>query len=108
MDTTESVIASFGGNQHRECYKNLCYAISIEREHQPRTPKMQELVTEVSMRTSNASPRTIGRSLARAIEDLWNYGDKTKLVSFNPSWKRYRPKPQEFIQTIARYLWEEE
>ena len=108
MDRIESVFASFGGHQHRDCYKDLYNAISIEKEHQPRTPKMLELVSEVSLRTSKRAPRTIWRSLARAVEDLWDYGDKDALISYYHSWTRYRPKPQEFIKIIARYLWEEE
>ena len=110
MDRIESIIASFGGHQYRDCYKDLYQAISIEKEYLPQTPKMQELVGVISAssRTKKRQPRTIWRSLARAIEDLWDYGDKAVLMSYHRSWTRYRPKPQEFIETIARFLREEE
>lgn len=108
MDRLESVFASFGENQHRDCYKDLYQAISIEKEYQPRTPNMQELVSEVSTRTGKRTPQTIWRSLARAVKDLWDYGDKKALISYYHFWTRYRPKPQEFIEIIARYLWENE
>lgn len=108
MDRLESVFASFGGNQPRDCYKDLYQAISIEKEHQPRTPNMQELVSEVSTRTGKRTPQTVWRSLARAVKDLWDYGDKKTLISYYHFWTRYRPKPQEFIEIIAKYLWENE
>ena len=100
MDMLESVFASFGGNQHRDCYKDLYQAISIEKEHQPRTPNMQELVSEVSTRTGKRTPQTIWRSLARAVKDLWDYGDKKALISYYHFWTR--------IEIIAKYLWENE
>jgi len=41
MRKINSMIASFGGQQYRVCYKDLCIAIAVGVRHQPDYPQMK-------------------------------------------------------------------
>ena len=104
MGKIEEVIRSFGGHQYKICYKDLCCVIAVEKDRQPNPPKMKVIVVEASQRTQNRSPRSLWRSVARAVEDLWESGDLDALIAY----QRYRPKPQEFVEVVAWRIWDEE
>lgn len=108
MDKIENVVRSFGGHQYRGCYRDLCQVIGVQKDYQPNPPKMKVVVVEACRRAKRSSPDTMWRSVARAVEDLWESGDLAALVTYYHSWSRYRPKPQEFIQIVARRVWDEE
>ena len=109
MDKVEEVIRSFGGHQYRSCYKDLCWLIYVEMDYQPDPPKMKVVVVEAaSKRARKCSPDSLWRSVARAVEDLWDHGDLDALIAYQHCWKRYRPKPQEFVQVVAGRIWHEE
>ena len=108
MGKIEDVIRSFGGHQYKICYKDLCCVIAVEKDHQPNPPKMKVIVVEASQRARNRSPRSLWRSVARAVEDLWESGDLDALIAYQRCWQRYRPKPQEFVEVVAWRIWDEE
>lgn len=108
MERVEAVVRSFGGHQYRACYRDLCWLIDVEKDYQPDPPKMKVLVVEASRRAKRGSPNAMWRSAARAVEDLWENGDMESLFAFQRCWRRYRPKPQEFIQVVSWRLWQEE
>ena len=108
MDRIEEIIRSFGGHQYKVCYRDLCCVIGVEKEYQPEPPKMEVVMREASKRSRRCSPETIWRSVCRAVEDLWESGDKEALMTYQRCWKGYRPKPQEFVDVISRNIWVEE
>ena len=101
MNTVERAILSIGGHPYRSCYRDLCFAIYIEMAHFPEPLQMKFIVAEVCRWTNKRSPKTVWRSIARAVEDLWDSGNMDVLCSYCPNWRWYRPKPQEFIFVVA-------
>ena len=108
MDRIEDSIRSFGGHQYKVCYKDLCCVIGVAKEYQPDHLKMEVIMREASKKTRRCSPKTMWRSVSRAVEDLWESGDKDALTAYQRCWRGYRPKPQEFIEVISRNIWIEE
>ena len=108
MDNIENVIQSFGGHQYKVCYRDLCQAIAVEKEYQPDPPQMKAVIIEASRRAKKSSAKSMWRSVARAVEDLWDSGDRDELTAFQRCWRSYRPKPREFIEVVARRIWNEE
>lgn len=107
MNNVERTIMSIGGHPHRSCYRDLCWAIHVEMSHFPEPLQMKFIVAEVCEWTNNRSPKSVWRSIARAVEDLWNSGDMDVLCSYCHNWRWYRPKPQEFIFVVALALRDE-
>ena len=108
MDKIEAVLRSFGGHQYRVCYKDLYWVIYVEMDYQPNPPKMEAVVFEASRIAKRTSPRAMWRSVARAVEDLWDSGDLDALFAYQRCWMRYRPKPQEFVELVAWRIWIED
>lgn len=108
MGKTEDVIRSFGGQQYRSCYKDLCYVVDVAKGYQPDPPLMTVIVIEASKRARRRSYRSMWRSIARAVENLWDFGDLDALYAYQPCWRKYRPKPHEFVEFVSWRVWNEE
>ena len=107
MSKINNTIGSFGGHQYRSCYHLLREAIEVGISHQPDSPQMKVIWMEVCQKTGK-KPGTVARALARAVEDLWDYGDSGKLIAYYQSWEKCQPTPQEFIFIVSRHLWLED
>ena len=62
---------------------------------------MKFIVAEICQRSKRCSQESVWRSLARAVDDLWEKGDLETLYAIHRRWKTCRPKPQEFIYVVA-------
>ena len=80
----------------------------VEKEYQPNPPKMEVIMREASKKMRRRLPKTMWRSVSRAVEDLWESGDKEALAAYQRCWRGYRPKPQEFVEVISWNIWAEE
>ena len=107
MNAVERAIMSIGGHLYRSCYRDLCWAIYIAMVSFPEPLQMKFIVAEVCERTNKVSPKSVWRSIARAVEDLWDSGNQDILCTYCRNWRWYRPKPQEFIYVIAFVLKDE-
>ena len=101
MAKIEDFIMSLGGHQYRRCYRDLCWAIYIELEHLPDSAQMKFIAAEICQRNKRCSHKSVWRSLARAVEDLWESGDLEAIYAIHGRWRTCRPKPQEFIYVVA-------
>ena len=101
MAKIEDFILSLGGHHYRLCYRDLCRAIHIELEHLPEVAQMKFISAEICQRNRRCSPKSVWRSVARAVDDLWENGDLEALYAIHGRWKTCRPKPQEFIYYAA-------
>lgn len=104
MSKINSIIASFGGQQYRVCYKDLRIAVAIGVRYQPDYLQMKVIWQEVCSKTGR-KPETIARSLARAVDDLWKNGDTGRLITYCKDWKNYQPTPREFVFEVSRQVW---
>ena len=107
MNNIERLIMSFGGHQHRVCFRVLCVAIEVAMKHSHDLPEMKTIAIEVYQKTHKWKADTVLRSLSRAVNNLWDYGNRNALVSFQPCWDGYKPFPQEFIFVVASRLKDE-
>lgn len=105
MSEIENAIMAFGGHCHRDCYYILCMAICIVREcRSERPPQMKSVWIEICHRTKRRKPASVSRAAARAVSDIWDFGDRELLGLYCHSWVYRQPSPQEFIYVVARKL----
>jgi len=104
MANIEKFIMSLGGHHYRLCYRDLCGAICIELEHLPESAQMKFIAAEVSQRSKRCTPKSVWRSVSRAVDDLWESGDLESLYALQGRWRTCRPKPQEFIYVAACWI----
>ena len=107
MNNIEQYIMSFGGHHHRVCFRVLCASIEVAMEYPSELPPMKTLAVEVHQRTPKWKTGAILKSLSRAVENIWDYGNHDVLVSHQPCWHNYKPLPQEFIYIVVAKLRDE-
>ena len=87
MTAVEQAIMSIGGHLYRRCYRVLCCAIQVEMSYFPESLQMKFIALEVCRRIKMNSPNTVWRSIARAVEDIWDNGDMDVLCSYCQNWR---------------------
>lgn len=103
MNEIEDVVESFGGRQFLECYRDLCVAIEVEMMYLSDRPRMKVICAEVCRRIGKSSV-AVSKSLSRAIDDLWIFGEHEIIAQYCRSWGSGKPTPHEFIFAVARKL----
>lgn len=103
MNGVEEVVASFGGRQFLECYRDLCLAIEVEMMYLSDRPRMKVICAEVCCRVGKSNV-AVSKSLSRAIEDLWIFGEREIIAQYCRSWGKGKPTPHEFIFAVAWQL----
>lgn len=86
----------------------LSYAINEARSTLPYFLQMKEICLNVRDKTSMPSAGAVSRSLGRAVEHIFKYGDEAILVTYNRNWAHLRPRPNQFIRFVAIKLWDTE
>lgn len=108
MKRLSRILAELANHGNREGYGLLHFAIEEALKSQPITPAMDTLCKKLVELTGKQNPDTIYRSMARAVDDIWDREESRPLLK-----KYYRrdvlekPTLDDFISAIARYLWEE-
>lgn len=100
----EAIVATFGGRQFLRCYRDLTVAIELEMMYLTNDPQMKLICAEICHRWEGRSLSAVAKSLSRAVEDLWYYGNKEILNEYFQDWKNSKPTPHEFIYAVARQL----
>ena len=103
----KKVVSEISGRRSKECYFILCYAVYVARKYQPAEPRMKLLCAEVRREVGKKKDNTVSKALSRAVDDIWQYGDRSKL---NESYGRpilERPSPKEIVNRLAQYMWKE-
>ena len=106
-DRIERIVATFGGRQFLSCYNDLCTALEVEIQYLLGRPQMKMICAETCHRAGK-SRRAVSKSLSRAIEDLWYYGNSENIAQYCSGWKGNKPTPHEFIYEVARNIRVEE
>ena len=105
MKRIQEAILSIGGHQGRECYELLCMAIYEALKQQPVMPQMKEIWAAVKKKAYKEKATAVSKALERAVADLWEYGDREVLGTYQRSWGYDKPSPKEFIRVVAQRLW---
>ncbi len=103
MSNIEEVVSTFGGRQFLGCYRDLNLAIEIELMYLSERPQMKLVCAEVCHRVDK-SWSAVSKSLSRAIDDLWSYGERDVIEQYCNSWAHGKPTPHEFIYAVATQL----
>lgn len=103
MTGAEDIVFEMIGNAHMNCYQDLQLAIEIAHEHLPVQLSMKTLTEEVVFKsTAKKASASVSRALARAVEDIWNYGRREILQSKYGF--RNKPTPKALIYRLAKAL----
>ena len=103
MAGAEEIVLEIVGNAHMVCYRDLQLAIHIAYECFPIQISMKELTEATALRLNmKKSAASVGRSLARAVDDIWDYGGREILQSKYGF--RNKPTPKALIYRLARAL----
>lgn len=103
MIGAEDIVFEIMGNAHRNCYWDLRLAIELVYARFPEQLSMNELADTVAFKLNGKkSGRSVTRSLARAADDVWDYGDREVLQSKYGF--RHKPTPKELVYRLAKAL----
>ena len=72
-------VEQIGGRLSRDCYCDLCCLVETAIPHLPGTFSMEALYAEARAE-SGKEKDTLAKSLSRAAEDIWAYGDRKSVV----------------------------
>jgi len=106
MKKTKKLVTEISGRRGQECYYILCCAVDVAISCQPTEPTMTVILTEVSKRTGKKH-KTASKALSRALEDIWEHGDRRRLQEIYGRTIIEKPTPKDLVCVLAQYLWEE-
>lgn len=103
MNTIRHIITELSGRRNKECYYVLCCAVEIAYFYAPEEPLMKVILTDVSKKLGKSNTKSVSKALSRAVEDIWDYGDREKLRQIYSREVLDRPTPKELVYRIAEY-----
>ena len=100
------LVTEISGRRNKGCYYVLCWAIEAVRECQPGGMQMKEVCAEIH-KDVGMSPGAAAKALSRAVDDIWDNGNRDKLQQIYGRPLLERPSPKELINVLAQHLWKE-
>lgn len=104
MDRICCAILDFDAHLPPKEFSCLCYAVYFVRATFPNTPDLKVICPDIKCQTGNRSPSAVLRCIERAVNKIFELGDKEILASYQKSWAFETPAPNEFVRTIAFHL----
>ena len=104
MRSVRQVVTELSGRRNKECYYILCCAVESAVRHAPKEPPMKTILADVSEMTGKENTRSISKALSRAVDDIWEYGDRKKLEEIYGRPIAERPTPKELVYRLAIYV----
>jgi len=103
MTGAENIVRKISGKPYLSCYEVLCRAVEVAYEYRPAQPAMKDLIDAVVPRLrKKRSAMAVSRAQGRAVEDIWENGDRTileKTCGFCA-----KPFPKELVFALALFL----
>lgn len=108
MKDLSRILSELANHGSWEGYGLLYLAIIEAVKMQPMPASMDQLCNQLIGTNGKHNPRTIYRSMARAVDDIWaKPGNPTLLKEYYHRELVEKPTPDSFIFALARYLWEQ-
>ena len=85
------MIQSISGHRGKSCYYVLTQAMKV-------------ICTETA-RLCGKNTAAVWRALSRAIDDIWQYGDREALARSLGYLPREKPSPRDLVLSLACQLW---
>ena len=100
------LVTEISGRRNKGCYYVLCWAIEVVRERQPDGMQMKEVCAVIN-KDAGMTPGAAAKALSRAVDDIWDNGNREKLCQIYGRPLLERPSPKELINVLAQHLWKE-
>ena len=104
MKTAYSIVASISGNISRCGYAYIATATDQVIRCGIRPGDLMHRIYPAVAKEHRTSVKLAARNIARAVEDLWDYGDRAALEKVAGHRLVAKPSPGELIVTIANYM----
>lgn len=96
------VVAKIRGREGRKCYMDLERAVDIVAASNDLDLSMKEIADQIA-EVTGVGRSGVMKSLSRAVEDIWENGDREALNSLYEYRLREKPTPKELIRRLATY-----
>jgi len=73
-------------------------------KYAPEEPQMKVILAEVAAIIGKNNPKTVAKALSRAVDDIWEHGDREKLEEIYGRANPERPAPKELVYRLAEYV----
>lgn len=108
MKNLSQILAELANHGNWEGYGLLHLAIEEAVKSQPLKSNMDALCKQLVELSGKSNPDTIYRSMARAVDDIWNKPSSRPLLrEYYHQEVLEKPTPDNFISALALYLWEQ-
>ena len=98
------MIQSISGHRGKSCYYVLTQAVTVAIRCMPAEPQMKVICTETG-RLCGKNTAAVWKALSRAIDDIWQYGDREALARSLGYLPREKPSPRDIVLSLACQLW---
>lgn len=104
MKNVKKLITELSGHRGMDCYYVLCCAVEAAIAHQPDEVKMKQICFEI-METSGKKYKTVSKAISRAVNDIWEYGNRDKLFEIYGHSLIEKPSPKDLICVLSQFIW---
>lgn len=104
MKTAYSIVASISGNISRCGYAYIATATDHVLRCGIHPGDLMHRIYPAVAEEHKTSVKLAARNIARAVEDLWDFGDRDALEKIAGHKLAAKPSPGELIVTIANYM----
>lgn len=107
MKKVAQVIARISGRRSKGGYGVLCQVVEAALRDMPEERPIGVLCQEVGLHSGKKGD-AVYKSLARAVRDIWENGDRQALEQVTGCRHREEPSPKELVVELVQALWEQE
>lgn len=107
MKEVSQIVAGFSGQHWKSGHTMLCMILEAALAAMPEERAMGELCREVS-RTCRKTEEAVYKAAARAVRDIWEYGDRQVLEQTVGYRLLEEPTPKELVTSLTQVLWHQE
>lgn len=105
MDKVSRAVWRISGRSNKDCYVVLRCAVAVAVDYLPEHPPMKAIQLDVLRRLDRpVSLPSIARALARAAEDVWQYGSRQELEAVFGRPLVEQPSAKSLVFALAEYI----
>ena len=104
LKTVAETICHISGRRGKPCYYVLSKAIMVTVSLLPEEPPMKVICGETAKLCGKGSA-AVWKALSRAVDDLWEFGNREELKRILGHAPTEKPSPRDFILLLSFRLW---
>lgn len=98
------LVGRISGRRGKNCYCVLCRAVTVVVRYLPEEPQMKTICAETAQICGKGVP-AVWKALSRAVDDLWEHGDREELERVLGHLPQEKPSPRDVVLLLACKLW---